>query len=282
MWHKNSIWILWFFLCKISFLQAQNIKVITYNIRLDASVDGVNQWDKRKHKVYAIIKEQSPDILCIQEGLPNQVKDLAQQFTAYFYVGVGREDGVDKGEYSAIFLLKKKFELITSQTFWLSPTPTVAGSIGWDAAITRICTYAKVRHKTSKKELFVFNTHFDHVGELARTESANLILQKMQELAAESPQILCGDFNSEPNAGAYQKIANSKEPLLTESSTQMPHAKNCTFTGFAVNGNICKQIDYVFYTKQFELKQNQIITQNDGQYYPSDHLPVITILKLKE
>jgi endonuclease/exonuclease/phosphatase family metal-dependent hydrolase len=281
MWHKKLFVVVLVFLFKTSVLQAQEIKLITYNIRLDAAVDGVNQWDKRKHKVFELLKAQAADVLCIQEGLPNQVKDLAKKFPAYFYVGVGREDGIDKGEYSAIFFLKKKFKLITTQTFWLSPTPSVPGSIGWDAAITRICTYAKVMYLPKQKELFVFNTHFDHMGETARVESAKLILQKMQELAAESPQILCGDFNSEPTGGAYRIIERSKEPLLTESSTQMPLNNKCTFTGFDVKGGICKQIDYVFYNKYFELIQNQIITQNDGQFYPSDHLPVVAVLRLK-
>jgi endonuclease/exonuclease/phosphatase family metal-dependent hydrolase len=281
MWHKKLLGLVFVILLKTSVSYAQEIKLITYNIRLDAAADGVNQWDKRKHKVFELIKSQAPDVLCIQEGLPNQVQDLAKKFSHYFYVGVGREDGINKGEYSAIFFLKKKFKLITSQTFWLSPTPTVPGSLGWDAAITRICTYAKVMYLPSQKEVFVFNTHFDHMGETARVESAKLILQKMQELAAESPQILCGDFNSEPTGGAYRIIARSEAPKLTESTTQMPLSNKCTFTGFAINGGICKQIDYVYYNEKFELKQNQIITQNDGQYYPSDHLPVMAILKLK-
>jgi endonuclease/exonuclease/phosphatase family metal-dependent hydrolase len=266
--------------CSMIVANSQEITVITYNIRLDAAVDGINQWGNRKDKVFQLINEQAPDILGIQEGLPNQVKDLAKQFSNYFYVGVGREDGNDKGEYSAIFFLKKKFKLITSETFWLSPTPTIAGSKGWDAAITRICTYAKVQYLPNKKELFVFNTHFDHVGETARVESAKLILKIINEKVGTLPVILCGDFNSEPSNGAYKILAACKEPELIESSTLNPIKDNCTFTGFAVNGGICKQIDFIFYSKQFSLIQNKTITQNNGQYYPSDHLPVKAMLFL--
>jgi len=280
MWHNKLVLVVLFFFMSISAINAQELTVITYNIRLDAAVDGINQWGNRKDKVFQLIKEQGPDILCIQEGLPNQVKDLAIQFSNYFYVGVGREDGIDKGEYSAIFFLKKKFKLITSETFWLSPTPTIAGSKGWDAAITRICTYAKVQYLPNKKELFVFNTHFDHVGETARVESAQLILKMINEKARTMSVILCGDFNSEPSNGAYKILAACKEPELIESSTLNPIKDNCTFTGFAVNGDICKQIDFIFYSKQFSLIQNKTITQNNGQYYPSDHLPVKAILYL--
>lgn len=260
---------------------AKEIKVITYNIRYDTPADGINQWGKRKQVLIDLLQKQAPDILCIQEGLNNQVKDLAEALPDYFYVGVGRDDGKEKGEFSAIYFRKDEFELIKSNTFWLSPTIDVPGSKGWDAAITRICTYARVKYLPTQKEFFVFNTHFDHIGDTARTESARIILDQMRKLAGRNPILLCGDFNSEPNSRAYQLLMESKKPKLSESSSALPAAiPNCTFTGFEVNKGTCKHIDFIFYSRHFSWLRNQTITQNNGQYYPSDHLPVMAVFKL--
>ena len=266
--------------CFVNFSYAQKIKVITYNLRYDNAGDNQNQWKYRTGKVDSLFKKYSPDILGIQEGLNNQVNDVQQMLPDFFHVGVGRDDGKTKGEFSAIFFRKEKFDLIESNTFWLSPTPSIIASKGWDAAITRICTYAKVKYKKNDTEFFVFNTHFDHIGETARQESAKLILQKINEIANGFPIIVCGDFNSEPNSGGYQTIIHSNQPKLFD--TYSNKQDSCTFTGFAVNGNICKRIDFIFRNENFTTTNFQIIGDNNGKFYPSDHKPVMAILKLKK
>lgn len=259
---------------------AQEIKVITYNIRLDVASDGPNQWGKRTESVKDLLKKSNPDVLCIQEGLFNQMNDLQNMLPDYFYVGVGRDDGDKKGEFSAVFFRKSRFELLSSNTFWLSPTPKIPGSKGWDAAITRICTYGEVRLKDSGKSLFIFNTHFDHIGEKARKESAKLIIQRVAEIAKDGAVILTGDFNSDPSTKAFKTIVKNKVHPLKDSFIKSD-IRDCTFTGFDVASTTCKRIDFVFYDKEFEQKSYRIITDNNGLYYPSDHLPVEAILILK-
>src|SRR5690606_23660953 len=132
--------------------QLQDLKVMTYNIRYDNKGDGVNQWSNRKSKVVTLIKKYDPDIIGVQEALHHQLEDLANALKQYTYVGVGRDDGKTKGEYSALFIRKKRFRISENSTFWLSTTPSVPGSKDWDAAITRIATWARLRDKKSKKE----------------------------------------------------------------------------------------------------------------------------------
>ncbi len=258
---------------------AQQIKVITYNIRYDNAGDGSNQWSLRKNKVEALLHFYSPDILCIQEGLSNQVNDLQKMLSNYFHVGVGRDDGKEKGEFSPIFFKAEKYELLNSGTFWLSPTPEIAGSKGWDAAITRICTWAKIKSKESGKLFFVFNTHFDHIGDTARSESARLILAKVVALSEGLPIFLSGDFNSEPSSGAYQTLVNNSTHPLTDTYIKQGQ-KDCTFTGFTVNSDICKRIDFIFIDKHFKTRDFKIIDDNDKENYPSDHLPVEALIQL--
>ncbi len=274
-----------FYLCFVFvlFLQlsiAQEIKVITYNIRLDVASDGVNQWGKRTGSIKELLTKCNTDVLGIQEGLFNQMTDLQNMLPDYFYVGVGRDDGDKKGEFSAIFFRKSQFELVSSNTFWLSPTPEIPGSKGWDAAITRICSYAQVKVKSSGKSLFVFNTHFDHIGEKARKESAKLIVQKVAEIAKDGAVILTGDFNSDPSTKAFKTIIKNKFHPMKDSFVKSDKP-DCTFTGFGVSSGVCKHIDFIFYDKLFEQISYQIIQNNNGTYYPSDHQPVESVLILK-
>jgi endonuclease/exonuclease/phosphatase family metal-dependent hydrolase len=277
--HKNLLFIFLIFFVLNNPITASQIKVITYNIRLDVAVDGVNQWGKRTKSVDSLLKKYSPDVLCIQEGLFNQMMDLRAMMPDYFYVGGGRDDGKEKGEYSAVFFRKSMFELVSSNTFWLSPTPEIAGSKGWDAAITRICSYGQVKLKKSNKILFVFNTHFDHIGETARQESAKLILKKITEIAGNSSVILTGDFNSEPNSVAYQYILNYTFHPFKDSFMKNKNT-DCTFTGFEVKSEVCKRIDFIFYDKRFKINKYNIINDNNGLYYPSDNLAVEEIFNL--
>lgn len=258
--------------------QAGVIKIMTYNIRLDIAVDGVNQWGRRINAVKLVINEQAADILCVQEALPNQIADIKKMMPGYNYVGVGREDGKQKGEFSAIYFRSNRFTLLQSNTFWLSPTPDEVGSIGWDAAITRICTYAQFRDKKDGKVFWVFNTHFDHIGEVARKESALIIVDKIAQLAANDAVFLAGDFNSEATSGAYHTIVQNTGHSFSDS--YQPNGKECTFKGFEVASKECKRIDFVFIDGNMSLRTYQIITKNNGTYYPSDHLPVVVEVKL--
>ena len=170
--------------------------VITYNIKYDDNSIGDQSWNVRKEAVFELINSYSPDIFGIQEGLIHQVEFLDSKLHDHKFVGVGREDGNKNGEYCAIFFDYKKYKLLKNSTFWLSEDPYKA-SVGWDAALERICTYALLENLKSGKKLWVFNTHFDHVGNIAREKSARLLIEKIQMLNInQDPVLLMGDFNS--------------------------------------------------------------------------------------
>jgi len=152
-----------------------DINVMTFNIRYNNPNDGINQWENRKDNVCGIIKKYHADIVGVQEALFDQVTYIDDQFPKFEFIGVGRDDGKKSGEFSAIFYDSSRFKKINSDNFWLSETPEIPGSLGWDAACVRIVTWGQFRDLKTGKSLFVFNTHFDHLGKKARIESAHLL-----------------------------------------------------------------------------------------------------------
>ena len=270
-----------FFLLTITMLSAvhaQPIKVMTYNIRYDAPGDGVNQWPKRTHKVFDLIKKYDPDLIGLQEVLHNQLTDLLQNLPAYAYIGVGRDDGKTRGEYSAILYKKDRLNAINQNTFWLSETPSVPGSKSWDAAITRVASWGTFKDLKSDKEFLMINTHFDHIGVDARKNSASLLKKKAAEIAKDFPLIITGDFNCTRDDGPYKTIMDPKDMKLIDPAPKNPPG---TFCSFKVNSIECKAIDYIFHSPEWKSSAYNVIQDNDGEYYPSDHLPVVVALNIK-
>ena len=186
----------------------QDLKVISYNIRYNNPNDGVNIWDNRKSTITEFISNEEADFVGMQEVLNSQLTDLMGSLIEYDYVGVGRDDGKNKGEYSPILFNKNKYKVLKSNTFWLSETPNKI-SVGWDASMERICTFGLFENRNSNKKIWVFNTHFDHVGVLAREKSIELIIDKINELnEINFPVLLTGDFNLEDQNKSIKKLQN--------------------------------------------------------------------------
>jgi len=265
------------FILSVMVASGQSIKVMTYNIRLDTPVDSVNQWPKRTQKVFDLIRKYDPDILGVQEAIHHQLMDLIKNLPQYDYVGVGRDDGKTKGEFSAILYKKERFRVLQQGTFWLSETPDVPGSKSWDAAITRVASWAKLKDRKTNKKFLSINTHFDHVGKEARHHSASLLKQKAKELGKDLPLIITGDFNCTRTDPPYSTIMNSDVIRLIDP---LPGQTIGTFCGFRVNAMECRAIDYLFHTDHWTSSDYKVITDNDGTFYPSDHLPVMTTLVL--
>jgi endonuclease/exonuclease/phosphatase family metal-dependent hydrolase len=262
----------------VSFVaSAQTVNVMTYNIRYANPNDGINQWSNRKEKVFNLVKKYHPDILGVQEALVHQLKDMAGNIPGYAYIGVGRDDGKEKGEFSAILYRPDRFDVLEQNTFWLSETPEIPGSKSWDAAITRVATWARMRDKKSKKEFVVINTHFDHMGKEAREKSADLLKSKALTLAKELPLIITGDFNCTRDEPPYQVMIAPSKVILIDPAPQNPPG---TFCNFGVNSMECRPIDYIFHTSRWRPKGYNVIQDNDGKNYPSDHLPVYVELSL--
>lgn len=260
------------------------IKVMTYNIRLDNPEDGINRWLNRKDALCEEIQYQSPDILGVQEALHNQMKDMRRKLKGYISIGVARDDGKKAGEYSAIFYKKKQLKPIRCGTFWLSETPYEPGSRGWDAACNRVVTWAEFKHKASGRHFVAMNTHFDHVGDTARVESAMLIINKAAELAGKLPVIVTGDFNVTDDNRAYRILTYSENEIVLSDTRKRADAEisgpDFSFTGFDPNMKPTDIIDYIFTTWNVKVISNEIPEFDNNMPYISDHLPVIAVLEL--
>jgi len=266
---------------QISSLAQEDISLMTYNIRYNNVSDGVNKWDQRKDRLLGQILFFAPDIFGIQEGLEDQVKYLEEHLPSYTWEGRGRGNAENEGEYSAIFYNSKKFKKIKGGTFWLSETPDKP-SKGWDAALNRICTYVMLKDKKTNKKFWVFNTHFDHVGDTARMESAKLILEKISELNWDDmPVFLTGDFNLLPDSDPIKFLSLKMNDSRTVSKLE-PYGPIGTFNGFKVCENPEKRIDYIFTSSNdiIVLKYGVLAEVQDLRF-PSDHFPVLIVARVQ-
>lgn len=260
-------------------VMAQNIRVITYNIRYNNLGDGVNAWPNRSNQVSALLEFHQADVFGLQESLIGQIEDIHTQLPQMKWVGVGRDDGEKAGEFSPIFYNSEKFKALKNGGFWLNEATDQPG-LGWDAACNRVCTWIVLKEIKTGTTFMVFNTHFDHIGMKARTESAKLILKKIKELNKENmPVILTGDFNLTPDKEPISVIT----ALLRDSksiSKQAPYGPEGTFNSFKFDAPMKDRIDYVFVNNQVEVLQYGVLTDSKDQRYPSDHLPVLVNIEL--
>jgi len=250
---------------------AQNLTVISYNIRYNSQSDGEDIWDLRKGELVDQINQHSPDSFGVQEATQIQTQYILEALPEYAYVGVGRDNGETKGEYSAVFYLKEKFKLLESKTFWLSETPEEV-SVGWDAALPRICTYAQFKERTTGHVFWHFNTHFDHVGKAARVNSALLIIEKIKSLV--SPQsvfVLTGDFNASPNELPITHLKNAFRDPLEYIELSGPDG---TFNAFNLQAPLDHRIDYIFFQGLTPLSYAHLSEKRANGRWISDHLPV--------
>lgn len=266
------------FISALPVYSQQEIKVMSYNIRLDLASDGENRWDVRKDKVAGLMNYYEADFIGGQEVQHHQLKYLLDNLKEYAFIGVGRDDGKEAGEYSCILYKKNKFTLLQQSTFWLSPTPDSA-SKGWDAAFNRICTYGLFKHNKTKQIFWVFNTHFDHIGKTARLESAKLIIKKIQEVNTKNyPVILSGDFNGRPNEAPVQFITGVMHN--SRSISKQVYGPADTWNGFHFKKKLDGCIDYIFVSmgKKISVTKFATLTDSYDLKYPSDHLPVLATI----
>lgn len=254
------------------------MEVMSYNIKFANETDGENSWSKRKEHLTNQIKFYEPDIFGVQEALVSQLKHFKSKMDSYEYVGVGRDDGKEAGEFSAIFYDRTQFEVLEEDTFWLSETPEEI-SVGWDAAMERVCTFAKFKHKSSGKIFWVFNTHFDHVGEKARENSAKLIWEKISALnKGNLPVILMGDLNLEPDTRGIQFL--KKKMNDTKAVAKLDFGPEGTYNAYNFNKPVNRRIDYIFTSDEIEVLKYAVLSDSKDLKYPSDHLPVFVRLRL--
>lgn len=251
------------------------IKYISYNIRYANASDGDNAWDIRKPATKEMIEREQPDVFGLQEALIGQLQYIDSNFPQYSRVGVGRDDGKEDGEFMAVYYRNDKFKLLENGNFWLSETPDQC-SMGWDAACKRIVTWAKLKDLDSKKVFYVFNTHLDHVGEVAREQSILLIVKRINEIVKDDkmPVLLSGDFNSNVSSPIFDPLKN----IMKDTRAILPESEWIpTYNSFGNGGD--SMIDYIFY-KNAEVQDFKTLNGDYGKPYISDHYPVMATFKM--
>ena len=263
----------------VSAMAQEPVELITYNIRMNTSGDGEHAWPYRKDDVAALFRFHRADIFCVQEAMPEQMDDLDAAFPDFTYEGVGRDDGKRSGEFSPVFYNHKRFKKLNGGTFWLSETPGEC-SFGWDAACRRVCSWVKLEDSETGEVFHVFNTHFDHKGDEARRESAQLILDKIEEISeGNGAVVLCGDFNLPPDSTPISLI-QSKLHDAFQVSEQPPYSSVATYHGFTYDDPPRDRIDYVFVSHDLKVLRYGGLTDSRDRSFFSDHLPVLVTIQL--
>jgi len=279
----SRIFLFSFLITSFSFGQDTNadnknqLKVMTFNIRYGNADDGANKWENRKQLLFDVIKNYNPDVFGMQEALKFQIDEIIGQLPNYSFVGVGRDDGKEKGEFSPVLFSKERFKVDTTETFWLSDTPEIPGSKNWGNDITRICSWAKLTDKLTNKSFYFFNTHVDHISAESRVKSAQAIVSKIQQMNELLPVIVTGDFNTGEDDETIKTIKSSG--LMDAYRILHPKSDNeGTFHNFTGDDKGVK-IDFIFISRDFKILQSMIDKTNKDDHYPSDHFPVQAILE---
>ena len=265
---------------------SDTLRVMSFNIRYDNPGDGPDAWPHRKEAVANMIRDRNVDVAGLQEALKGQIDDLQALLPDYAWLGVGREDGAEQGEFAPIFYRRDRLDTLRQGTFWLSETPDIPGSRSWDAALERIATWAVLRDRRTGEALLAANAHFDHRGAEARTRSAELIVERLGALAVARPGeqadtmtsalpvALTGDFNAREGSAPYAVLAGAFSDALYAS--ERPHeGPMSTWNGFEAIAPGAR-IDYVFVGEDVDVYAHRILPDTlAGGLFPSDHLPVL-------
>ena len=267
----------------MGFSEESDLRVMSFNIRYANRGDGPNGWEFRADTVATIIADHA-DVVGVQEALAQQVKGLADRLPGFRWVGVGRNNGRQSGEFAAIFYRDARFRLQQDSTFWLSETPDRVGSRGWDADLPRIVTRARLYDRNTNKEFEFWNTHFDHVGRMARQNSARLIRSRLQQDQFRLPVILTGDFNCREDSKPYQILAEKTGAArLVDArsiSSKSPEGPNSTWNGFQKVSE-GQRIDFIWTSDKTPVLEHRILDVRTGTgRFASDHLPVQAVIRL--
>ncbi|MDO7906923.1 endonuclease/exonuclease/phosphatase family protein [Paenibacillus sp. JX-17] len=276
------------------------LRFMTYNIKNDYDREGDNMWNSRRELVAGVVRFHRPDLVGMQEVLHNQLMDLEELLPEYGWIGAGREDGKQDGEYACIFYLKRRLEPLQQGHFWLSEEPETPGRLGWDAGCTRMVTWCRFRDIYTGEEFVHLNTHFDHIGQEAVKESAHLIKQRIKEMGPLPAAVLTGDFNVTHNSETYRILSGREEgeaePLLRDASAAAEYrhfGPAFTFQGFDSRETAARlfpdyvasapehdilfdsDIDFIFVSRGVRVSRFGIITDHREGKMPSDHFPVV-------
>lgn len=266
------------------------VTVVSFNIRFDNPSDGPNAWPHRREWVAELLRETQADAIGLQEVLAHQLDELVERLPEYEAIGVGRDDGQRRGEFSPLLIHKERWRIVSWKTWWLSENPEKIGSRGWDAALPRVATYAELESRVDGRRWHLVNTHFDHRGATARLESAKLLGRLVAEAAADHPWVLIGDLNATADAEPLQALIGD-EPAVDGEVAQGARLRDAfacaanrrgpdsTWNGFR-EIDPGQRIDHVLVSEPIKVLEYEVVDQRREGRFPSDHLPVVTKLML--
>ena len=265
------------------------VKVMSFNIRYGTADDGPNQWQNRRSILLDLLREARPDVLGLQEALLFQIDEIQAELAGYTRIGVGRDDGDSKGEFSCVLYRTARFTSQEGGTFWFSDTPETPGSITWGNDCTRICSWARLTDRQSGASFYVYNLHLDHKSQPSREKSVAFLAARIRARAKpHAPVVVTGDFNAQPDNPAmryllgHAPLPGATEPpplvdaLLGVSGEQANAGTFHGFTGKADAG----RIDYILVSPQIAVRQAEVVTTSRNGTYPSDHFPVAAVVCL--
>lgn len=252
------------------------VKAMSFNIRYGTANDGEHHWEMRKGLVMRVIREYDADFIGLQEALRFQIDEIREAFPGYDEIGIGRMGGTE-GEYSAILYKTDRFSVLKESTYWLSETPEVP-STHWGNKHLRICAWGLFEEKESGGRLYFYNTHWDHREQLARLNSASLMVDRIKAREGGYPFLVTGDFNAGEDNEAISKLKSGgvvgDSFVVDTFRIKNPDAKVVgTMNGFRARLDGDK-IDYVFAQPGVEVVEASIVTTREGVRTPSDHYPV--------
>lgn len=262
----------------VSSIPPLQLTIATFNLRY-ASNERPNSWPERRPVMRECLRQLAPDVMGTQEGLYQQLKDIATDLPDYEWIGTGR-DGGNKGEFMAIFYRRDRFVALSTNHFWLSDTPEVAASSTWGNNCKRMVTWVRFRERSNGREFFFWNTHFDHEVELARQKSAQLLRERVDSLKTDLPVILTGDFNcTGGKSAAYDTLVKNGGFTDTwNAATSRVNETLNSFHGFQKPDQEGIRIDWILTRSAVTVEKSEIITYSRDGQYPSDHFPVLTRL----
>ena len=254
------------------------LRVGTFNVRWADPRDGEHQWDKRKARLFDLLRQWQPDVLGLQEPIPHQLDDIRRALPEYDSVAVGREDGLNAGEFCPVFYRAARFERIETGTFWFSETPDVPGSRSWHCRHPRICTWVHLKERSFGEAFFVYNLHWDHESQMARDQSALLLLERIGQRPAADPVIVLGDFNAEADNPAVARLSKADSPVPASALTPEQIQQSGSFHGFTgkVSGT---PIDHLFVSPEWDVVNAEILMGDGQRPFLSDHFPLAATLQ---
>ncbi|WP_232686169.1 endonuclease/exonuclease/phosphatase family protein [Halobacterium zhouii] len=261
-----------------------SLTVLTYNVRYANPNDAEQVWENRRDDVASCIRFHRPQLVGLQEAAPEQVRDLSERLPAFEWLTGGRSESENAGEYVAIGYDADYLDAESEDEFWLSETPSEPGSRGWDAMLPRLVRYSRFRDRRTDDVFYHFNTHFDHRGETARLESARLLRDRIDDVAAETPFVVTGDFNARPSTDVYRTLTAEREHgrALVDAHyrSDIPHHGPLTTMTDFHDLVPEKKIDYVFVSEELDVNVHGTCSDLDEEgQYPSDHLPILTVVQ---